>query len=155
MAKLVDALDLGSSAARCESSSLSFRTIQDLQYSILHYLNAEVYFMAGLLILLLFLLSGTVLQQTLNIPLPASIIGMILLLVFLLIRGKTPTSLTQISTALSPLLPLFIIPVSVGIVTQKSLLAEHGLVLFIILAVSIVPGALVSAWIMKGGESDL
>ncbi|CEO38369.1 conserved hypothetical protein [Photobacterium kishitanii] len=27
MAELVDALDLGSSAARCESSSLSFRTI--------------------------------------------------------------------------------------------------------------------------------
>ena len=28
VAKLVDALDLGSSAARCESSSLSIRTIQ-------------------------------------------------------------------------------------------------------------------------------
>lgn len=111
--------------------------------------------MAGLLILLLFLLSGTVLQQTLNLPLPASILGMILLLAFLLIHGKTPASLSQISKALSPLLPLFIIPVSVGIVTQKSLLAEHGLVLFIILTVSIVPGALVSAWIMKGGKSDL
>lgn len=155
MAKLVDALDLGSSAARCESSSLSFRTIQGLQYSILHYLNAEVYFMAGLLILLIFLLSGTVLQQALNLPLPASILGMLMLLSYLLIRGKTPTSLIQISTALSPLLPLFIIPVSVGIVTQKSLLAEHGLILFLFLAISIIPGALVSAWIMKGGKSDL
>lgn len=111
--------------------------------------------MAGLLLLLVFLLSGTALQQALNLPLPSSILGMLLLLAFLLIRGKTPDSLTQISKVLSPLLPLFIIPVSVGIVTQKSLLAEHGLMLIVILAISIVPGALVSAWIMKGGKSDL
>ena len=111
--------------------------------------------MAGLLILFVFLLSGTVLQLTFNLPLPASIIGMLLLLAFLLIRGKTPTSLTQISNALSPLLPLFIIPVSVGIVTQKALLAEHGIALVIILAISLIPGALVSAWIMKGSKSDL
>lgn len=111
--------------------------------------------MAGLLLLLVFLLSGTVLQQALNLPLPASILGMLLLLAFLLVRGKTPASLTQISTVLSPLLPLFIIPVSVGIVTQKSLLAEHGLMLIVILAISLVPGALLSAWIMKGGKSDL
>src|SRR5690554_5210692 len=111
--------------------------------------------MAGLLILLLFLLSGTVLQQTLNLPLPASILGMLLLLTFLLIRGKTPASLNTISKALSPLLPLFIIPVSVGIVTQKPLLAEHGLALLFFLAISIIPGALVSAWIMKGGKSEL
>ena len=30
VAKLVDALDLGSSAARCESSSLSIRTMTDI-----------------------------------------------------------------------------------------------------------------------------
>lgn len=36
VAKLVDALDLGSSAARRESSSLSFRTIPTSKYSTLH-----------------------------------------------------------------------------------------------------------------------
>lgn len=111
--------------------------------------------MLGLFILLLFLLLGTVLQQALSLPLPASILGMLLLLVFLIVRGKTPDSLTSISKILSPLLPLFIIPVSVGIVTQKQLLAEHGLLLVAILAISIIPGALVSAWIMQGGKIEL
>lgn len=111
--------------------------------------------MAGLLILLVFLLFGTIVQQIFELPLPASIIGMLLLLTVLILRGKTPESLTQISKTLSPLLPLFIIPVSVGIITQKSLLLEHGLMLIVILTVSIIPGALIAAWIMKGGSSDL
>ncbi|MEN9464926.1 MAG: hypothetical protein RL217_1107 [Pseudomonadota bacterium] len=111
--------------------------------------------MLGLLLLLVFLLLGLVLQQLLHMPLPASILGMLLLLFFLLLRGKTPESLNQISRTLSPLLPLFIIPVSVGIVTQKTLLQEHGLLLFGIMALSLIPGALLCAWIMKGGKAEL
>lgn len=109
----------------------------------------------GLLLLLIFLVLGLLLQQLLHLPLPASILGMLLLLLFLLVRGKTPESLKQISHTLSPLLPLFIIPVSVGIVTQKSLLQEHGLLLLGIMALSILPGALLCAWIMKGGKAGL
>lgn len=110
--------------------------------------------MAGLLILLVFFLLGSVCQYAFDLPLPASILGMLLLLIVLLIRKKVPDSLLRISQVLSPLLPLFIIPVSVGIVTQKSLLTEHGLMLTAILIVSLVPGALVCAWIMKGGKAD-
>ncbi|MBN56448.1 MAG: hypothetical protein CMI04_01975 [Oceanospirillaceae bacterium] len=105
--------------------------------------------MTGLLILLLFLVAGNLLQSQLDSPVPGSIIGMLLLLVFLMIRGRAPESLSQISKTLSPLLPLFIIPVSVGIVTQKELLAENGIALLVIMAVSIVPGAIVCAAIMK------
>ncbi len=111
--------------------------------------------MAGLLILLVFLLLGTLLQNAFDLPLPGSILGMLLLLITLVLRGKVPDSLTSISTTLSPLLPLFIIPVSVGVVTQKALLQEHGAVLLLILAVSLIPGALLSAWIMKGGKGGL
>jgi len=105
--------------------------------------------MTGLLILLGFLLSGNLLQSHFSLPVPGSIIGMLLLLVFLIIRGRTPDSLTDISKTLSPLLPLFIIPVSVGIVTQKELLAENGVALLVILAISLIPGALVCALIMN------
>ena len=110
--------------------------------------------MAGLLILLVFFLLGSACQYAFDLPLPASILGMLLLLIVLLIGKKVPDSLLRISQVLSPLLPLFIIPVSVGIVTQKSLLAEHGLLLALILIISLVPGALVCAWIMKGGKAD-
>jgi len=108
--------------------------------------------MTGLLILLLFLVAGNLLQSQLSSPVPGSIIGMLLLLVFLMLRGRAPDSLSQISKTLSPLLPLFIIPVSVGIVTQKELLADNGAALLVIMAVSIIPGALVCAAIMKLGR---
>ncbi|WP_300426972.1 CidA/LrgA family protein [Thalassolituus sp.] len=105
--------------------------------------------MTGLLILLLFLVAGNLIQAQFTLPVPGSIIGMLLLLFFLVLRGRTPSSLTDISKTLSPLLPLFIIPVSVGIVTQKALLEENGVALLVILAVSLIPGALVCAFIMN------
>ncbi len=110
--------------------------------------------MPGLLILLVFLLLGGVLQQLLSLPVPASIVGMLLLLLALIIRGQTPEALQKITQTLSPLLPLFLIPVSVGVVTQKHLLEAHATELLVILTVSIIPGALVSAWIMKRGKSS-
>ncbi len=105
--------------------------------------------MTGLLILLLFLVAGNLIQAQFTLPVPGSFIGMLLLLFFLVLRGRTPSSLTDISKTLSPLLPLFIIPVSVGIVTQKALLEENGIALLVILAVSLIPGALVCAFIMN------
>ncbi len=92
--------------------------------------------MAGLLVLLFFLLLGTLLQSAFSLPLPGSILGMLLLLISLILRGKIP-------------------PVSVGVVTQKALLQEHGLLLLGILAVSLIPGALLCAWIMKGSKAGL
>jgi holin-like protein len=51
-------------------------------------------------------------------------------------------------------LPLFIIPVSVGIVTQKELLADNGIALLVIMAVSLIPGAIVCAAIMMAGKKS-
>jgi holin-like protein len=110
--------------------------------------------MSGLLILLSFLLLGSLIQSGLTLPIPGSIIGMLLLLLLLIIRGKTPSSLQSISKVLSPLLPLFIIPVSVGIVTQKELLAENGMALLVIMAISLIPGALVCAAVMMVGKKS-
>jgi holin-like protein len=110
--------------------------------------------MSGLLILLSFLLFGNLLQSGLALPVPGSIIGMLLLLVLLMLRGKTPESLQNISKVLSPLLPLFIIPVSVGIVTQKELLADNGIALLVIMAVSLIPGAIVCAAIMMADKKS-
>jgi holin-like protein len=110
--------------------------------------------MSGLLILLSFLLLGNLIQSGLALPIPGSIIGMLLLLAMLITRGKSPQSLQSISKVLSPLLPLFIIPVSVGIVTQKELLAENGISLLVIMAISLIPGALVCAAVMMVGKKS-
>jgi holin-like protein len=108
--------------------------------------------MHGLLILLVFLMAGTWLQSLFLLPVPAAIVGMLLLLCFLLLRRSIPAPLQDITRTLSPWLPLFLVPVSVGIVTHKALLAEHGPVLLLILAVSLVPGILVCGWIMSRGK---
>jgi len=79
---------------------------------------------------------------------------MLLLLVFLVARGGVPDSLASITKVLSPLLPLFIIPVSAGIITQEQLLAEHGIALVVILVISLIPGALVTAAIMMAGRKS-
>lgn len=108
--------------------------------------------MHGLLILLVFLLAGTWLQNFLGLPIPAAITGMLLLLVFLIFRGSIPESLQAITRTLSPWLPMFLVPVSVGIVTHKQLLLDHGPLLLLILTVSLIPGILVCGWIM--GKED-
>ena len=110
--------------------------------------------MSGLLRLFSFLHLGNLIQSGLALPIPGSIIGMLLLLAMLITRGKTPQSLQNISKVLSPLLPLFIIPVSVGIVTQKELLAENGISLLVIMAISLIPCALVCAAVMMVGKKS-
>lgn len=113
--------------------------------------------MPGLLFLLVFLVVGGALQSQFSLPVPAAIVGMLLLLIFLVIRGKTPDSLQQTTKSLSPLLPLFLIPVSSGIITQKEIISDYGFELVVILAVSLVPGILVTGLIMtmgKGGKQS-
>ena len=107
--------------------------------------------MIGFLILLFFLVAGMFAQQTLSLPIPASIAGMLLLLTFLLLRGSVPQSLRQTTQFLAPWLPMFLVPVSVGIVMHKQLLADHGLMLLMILTVSLIPGVLVCAACMHIG----
>ena len=140
--ELVDTLDLGSSAVRCESSSLSFRTKQK---------NGNM--LVGLFALLVFLILGEAIQSWIAIPVPSSIIGMILLLTVIILRNKTPKNIEIAANKIAPLLPLFIIPISAGLITQADIIQQHGLKLLIILTVSLIPGALVTALILKLGNT--
>ena len=78
---------------------------------------------------------------------------MFILFVILLLLGKVPLPLQHTVTQLSPLLPLFLITVSAGIVTQANIISEHGLQLTIILFISLIPGILVFGWIIAKGNS--
>lgn len=136
--ELVDTLDLGSSAVRCESSSLSFRT---------KIKNENM--LAGLFALLVFLVLGEAIQSWIAIPVPSSIIGMVLLLIIIILRNKIPKSIELASNSLSPLLPLFIIPISAGLLTQIDIIEQHGLKLLLILTISLIPGVLVTALVLR------
>ena len=139
--ELVDTLDLGSSAVRCESSSLSFRT---------KIKNENM--LVGLFALLVFLVLGEAVQSWTAIPVPSSIIGMVLLLIIIILRNKIPKSIESAANQLAPLLPLFIIPISAGLITQADIIQQHGFKLLAILTISLIPGALVTALILRLGN---
>ena len=109
--------------------------------------------MSGLMILIFCAVLGGALSQTLGLPLPGSIMGMIMLLLVLVGLRRVPQPLHDSVASLTPYMPLFIVPASVGLITQTDLLLEYGLELLFILAVSLIPGALVCAVIMRWGKS--
>ena len=139
--ELVDTPDLGSGAARCESSSLSFRT---------NYKNEIM--LKGLFVLLVFLVLGEAIQSWIAIPVPNSIIGMVLLLTTFILVKKIPQSIELAANKLAPLLPLFIIPISAGLITQTDIIKTYGFELFVILTISLIPGAIVTALVIKWGQ---
>ena len=77
---------------------------------------------------------------------------MILLLTVIILKNKTPKSIEIAANKLSPLLPLFIIPISAGLITQADIIQQHGFKFLVILTISIIPGALITALILKMGS---
>ena len=108
--------------------------------------------LVGLFALLVFLILGEAVQSWAAIPVPSSIIGMVLLLILITLKNKIPTSIELAANKLAPLLPLFIIPISAGLITQADIVEQYGLKLLLILTISLIPGVLVTALILKWGN---
>ena len=92
----------------------------------------------GILYLILFQLLGHLTVQGLGWPIPSPVMGLVFLFAFLVLRGSVPESLYKVSGVLLPLLPLFLIPASAGIVEHGALLQEDGVAIAIALVVSLV-----------------
>jgi len=82
--------------------------------------------LVGLLYLILFQLLGHLIVVGLAIPIPSPVVGLVLLFVYLLIKGHVPASLLGAANILLPLLPLFLIPASAGIIQYGDLIMEDG-----------------------------
>jgi holin-like protein len=108
--------------------------------------------LVGLFALLVFLILGEATQSWVAIPVPSSIIGMILLLILFIVINKIPKQIETAANKLAPLLPLFIIPISAGLITQTEIIQSHGIQLLIILILSLIPGAIITALILKWGN---
>jgi len=89
----------------------------------------------SLMVLMLFHLLGVWVVSYFSLNLPGSICGLLMLLVFLVLRGGVSPLLQQTSDTLFAHLPLFLIPGTVGIVSWWPLLAnklpELGLILLV------------------------
>lgn len=82
---------------------------------------------AGALALVLFLLLGEATTRWLGLPVPGSLIGMVLLLLALIVRGRAPAGLQAACTPLLRHLMLFFIPAVAGVMTQFALVADEWL----------------------------
>ncbi len=107
----------------------------------------------ALMVLLLFQLAGEVTVRLLSLPIPGPVMGMVLLLIALLLRGGPAPALKRTANKLLSHLSLLFIPAGVGIMTHAALLRTSWLPLTLLLIVScgvtLAATALSMRWIMR------
>ncbi|WP_236636251.1 CidA/LrgA family protein [Pradoshia eiseniae] len=85
-------------------------------------------------LLFIFYYIGVWLQETLNLLIPGSVIGMILLFLLLVFRILPQKWVDEGSAFLTGILPLLFVPVCVGIMKYANLFSvEGGIIVFVIL----------------------
>ena len=102
---------------------------------------------ASLSLILLCQLIGEVAVRALGVPVPGPVVGLVLLLLLLLARDRYPAlargplgndGVESASRGMLANLSLLFIPAGVGVVQKLDLLAEHGIAILVILALSVI-----------------
>jgi holin-like protein len=124
---------------------------------------------ASLSLILLCQLAGEVFVRGLGLPMPGPVVGLLLLLVLLLARDRFKVfargplqqdGVENASRGMLAHLSLLFVPAGVGVVQKLGLVAEHGIAIIMVLAVSVVVTLLVTvatfllaSRLMAGGRS--
>jgi holin-like protein len=108
---------------------------------------------ASLSLILLCQLAGEVFVRALTLPMPGPVVGLLLLLVLLLARDRfkllargplQQDGVENASRGLLAHLSLLFVPAGVGVVQKLDLVAEHGIAIMVVLAISVVVTLLVT-----------
>ncbi len=103
----------------------------------------------GLLQLLVFQGIGELLARFLVPVVPGPVLGLVVLLGWLRVRGTVGEGLETVAGAFSRHLGLLFVPAAVGVVMFVPLLREHLAGLLVALVASVVATIAVSAWLLK------
>ena len=103
----------------------------------------------GQIILLGFQGGGEIVSRLLSLPVPGPVVGLVLLLIFLIWRGKVAAPIDTVSSALTKHLGLLFVPAAVGVVMFWPQLQTHFLAISIALIVSVTATIAVSAAILR------
>ncbi len=103
----------------------------------------------GLTWLILFQLLGTGLNILLLPFLPGPIIGMVLLLGFLLVRGEVPAPVEQAAGSLLKYLPLILVPPAVGVMAYGAEMRTFGLGILLTLVISFALALPLCGWLLQ------
>src|ERR1700692_3082810 len=108
---------------------------------------------ASLSLIRLCQVAGEVFVRGLGLPMPGPVVGLLLLLVLLLARDRLKVlargtlqqdCVENASRGVLAHLSLLFVPAGVGVVQKLDLIAEHGIAIIVVLAVSVVVTLLVT-----------
>lgn len=110
----------------------------------------------GFLVLLVCQLCGEMIAHALGLPVPGSVIGMLILFLALIIRGGVPGDLEKTAQGILKPLTLYFVPASVGVMTMGPLLLQEGIRIGIVLVLStLIPMVLcgygLDRWLSRRG----
>ena len=103
----------------------------------------------GLIILLSFQGAGEIVSRLFSLPIPGPVIGLVLLLIFLIRRGKVDAPIDTVASALVKNLGVLFVPAAVGVVMFLPQLKANFWAISIALTVSVVATIAVSAAILR------
>lgn len=118
--------------------------------------------LAYLTLILLCQLAGEVTASITNAPVPGPVIGMLLLFVYLCIKGHVPETLNTVSSALLNNLSLMFVPAGVGVMVHVQLLGDDAVALsaavigstVLTIAVTAVTMIKIQQWLSRTNDAD-
>ncbi|MGF2733833.1 CidA/LrgA family protein [Marinobacter sp. DUT-1] len=106
-------------------------------------------FLNGITLLLVYQLVGEVTVRLLGVPIPGPVLGMVMLFITLWMRGSTPESVENASTALLSHLSLLFVPAGVGMMAHFSRIADEWVPITLALLLSTVITMVATALVMQ------
>ncbi|WP_286220698.1 CidA/LrgA family protein [Marinobacter apostichopi] len=106
-------------------------------------------FLNGITLLLVYQLAGEITVRLAGVPIPGPVLGMVMLFITLWIRGRTPDSVEQASSALLAHLSLLFVPAGVGMMAHFDRIADEWLPITLALLFSTVITMIATALIMQ------
>ncbi len=109
-------------------------------------------FINGLAILLVYQLVGEVTALFLQIPVPGPVLGMLMLFLTLLLRGKATDPMDTAANGLLSHLSLLFVPAGVGMMVHFVRIADEWLPIVAALVLSTIVSMVVTAGVMLGAN---
>ena len=100
-------------------------------------------------LLLVCQLAGEVIHRLTGLPLPGSVIGMVLLLAWLAFVPKERLTLTQVTGWLTAHLSIMFVPAAVGVMEEGAILSRYGLGIVVAVVVSTLLTLAVTALVFR------
>lgn len=100
-------------------------------------------------LLLVCQLAGEVIHRLTGLPLPGSVIGMVLLLAWLAFVPRERLTLTQVTGWLTAHLSIMFVPAAVGVMEEGAILSRYGLGIVVAVAVSTLLTLAVTALVFR------